>query len=654
MMVESLQESRVLVVEDESLIAEELRDRLERMGVEVVATVAAGEDAVTSAGNLHPDIILMDIRLRGRMDGVEAAARIGELYQIPVVYLTAHSDDATLLRAKRTEPYGYLLKPFEERDLRITLEMALFKHSAEKKLHQSRELYSKTLSGIAEGVIATDEQARITFMNQAAERLTEWNMEDVRGRIISEILSIVHPPPHLTLQEVTDRVLQFGERLVLDEAVMVTREGRQVYIGDTASPIHDARQNVRGMVLVVRDLTEQKRSQQAMRDAEMRLQQMQKMEAIGRLAGGIAHDVNNMMTIIRCNGDLILEKPDLDEAQRKRVDSMRQAAERSSTLARQLLAFSRKQVLKTVALDLNGIVFNMEQMLRSLLGAEIRIDTRLMPGISAVMADSAQLEQVLMNLVINARDAMPRGGSLCIETDQMTLSESRAELPELPDLKPGPYVVLRVSDSGIGMPTDVMPHIFEPFFTTKEVGKGTGMGLATVFGIVAQFNGSIRVRSVEGQGTTFEVYLPACGLAVTNRVSGIYPAKPVARETVLLVEDEPELRELVSTFLLDQNYRVLEASDGLEALALAEKEPGPIHLLLTDAIMPHISGKALADKLIETRPEMELIFMSGYTEDCLADRSMLKAGWGFVQKPFSKADLLKAVTKVLARKARKA
>lgn len=641
MTVESLQSSRVLVVEDESLIAEEIKDRLERMGVNVVAMVTSGEDAVLRAGELHPNIILMDIRLRGSIDGIEAAQRIATLHQIPVVYLTAHADDATLARAKRTAPYGYLLKPFAERDLRIVLEMALYKHSTEAQLHQSRELYATTLAGIIEGVIAADENACITFMNPAAERMTQWTAKEATGRPVKEVANVVHSKTHENVHDMTGHVLITGEPLLLDDVLLVARNGSEMSVFDSVSPIRNAENHVKGVVLVLRDLTEQKRLNDALRDADMRMQRMQKMDAIGRLAGGIAHDVGNMMMIVRGNGELLLEQHPMNDSVRTRVEGMLHAADRSSALARQLLAFSRKQSFTTLPVDLNEAVEGMRPMLHALLGPEIHIESNLNKRVAPIMADRAQIEQILMNLSINSRDAMPRGGTLKFETSFVAVKDESAG-----GLKPGMYSMLTVTDTGGGMSDEVKAHLFEPFFTTKGVGKGTGMGLATVFGIVAQFNGHIDISSTIGRGTSVRLHFPA--IEHSDRkglVSGSTNTIPTT--TVLLVEDEPELRELVVEFLKSQNYRVITAENGEEALDLAQKEAGSIELLLTDAMMPRMSGVMLAEKLGTLRPNTKVIFMSGYTEDCLTDRSSLKGGMAFIQKPFSKGDLLRKVADML-------
>lgn len=506
MVVEALRSSRVLVVEDEGLIAEEIKDRLERMGVNVVAMSATGEDAVQRAGELRPSIILMDIRLRGSMDGIEAASRISHLYNIPIVYLTAHSDDATLARAKQTTPYGYLLKPFEERDLRIVLEMALHKHVTEVELKQSRELYAETLSGLIEGVISADDRACVSFMNPAAERMTKWSAGEAKGHPISEVLSIRNVATRVEMHGFMGRVLITGEPLILDEALLVSRDGSEIPVFESIAPLRNSSKSVTGAVLVLRDLTEKKRADAALKEASQRIQNMQKMDAIGRLAGGIAHDVGNMMMIVLGNGEIVLNKLCQNAGCHGKLDAILRAANHSSTLTRQLLAFSRKQALSPKPLMLNEVVESMHQMLVSLLSKQIQIETRLSDAIPMVLADKGQLEQVVMNLSINARDAMPNGGTLTFETSNLSIDKPDSSFP---DLKPGQYVMLTVSDTGVGITDEAKAHLFEPYFTTKKAGEGTGMGLAAVFGIIMQLNGRIDAQSVLNKGATFRIFLPA-------------------------------------------------------------------------------------------------------------------------------------------------
>ena len=382
------------------------------------------------------------------------------------------------------------------------------------------------------------------------------------------------------------------------------------------------------------------------KSVETQLLQAQKMEAVGRLAGGIAHDFNNLLTAIFGSSDLLLGDLSADDQRRADVEDIKQAAQRAAALTRQLLAFSRQQVLAPQVLDMNALIADLEKMLRRLIGEDIEFRTVLAPDLGAVRADPGQLEQVIMNLAVNARDAMPHGGKLTVETVNADLDDAyaQAHIPAVP----GRYTMLAVSDTGIGMDTQVKAHIFEPFFTTKEKGKGTGLGLATVYGIVKQSNGYIWVYSEPGQGTSFKIYLPRVAAAAEPPApKPMAPASLRGSETVLLAEDEEAVRNLTRRVLAAHGYTVLTAADGQEALRLAEKHAGPIHLLLTDVVMPNMSGRQLAERVVSARYETKVLYLSGYTDDAIIHHGVLEPGIAFLQKPFTPQGLARKLREVL-------
>jgi two-component system cell cycle sensor histidine kinase/response regulator CckA len=381
---------------------------------------------------------------------------------------------------------------------------------------------------------------------------------------------------------------------------------------------------------------------------EQQLNQAQKMEAVGRLAGGIAHDFNNMLGVIIGYSDLVLDSVDQDSPTHRNVTQIKRAGERAASLTRQLLAFSRQQVLEPRVMNLNTAVAEMDKMLRRLIGADIDLESRLDSNLGAVKADPGHMEQVILNLAVNARDAMPQGGKLTIETTNVELDEIHAQLH--PPMMPGRFVMLAVTDNGTGMSRETQAHIFEPFFTTKEVGKGTGLGLATVHGVVSQNNGFIYVYSEPGQGTTFKIYLPLVEEAVEATYNGL-PEVTEERgtETILLVEDTEPLRELACIILKGCGYTVIEASNGAEALVIARRERGPIHLLLTDVIMPIMGGPELCRLLTAERPELRVLYLSGYTDAAIVRHNMLDPGLALLQKPFTKKALLRKVRNALDR-----
>jgi PAS domain S-box-containing protein len=378
---------------------------------------------------------------------------------------------------------------------------------------------------------------------------------------------------------------------------------------------------------------------------EEQLRQSQKMEAVGRLAGGVAHDFNNLLTVISSYSQLVME--DMGAADPRRADlvEVRKAATGAATLTRQLLAFSRQQVLEPKVIDLNEVVAGAGQMLKRLIGEDIDLVTALSPDLGAVKVDPGQVEQVIMNLAVNARDAMPDGGKLTIETATVTLGQDYADAHRV--VPPGSYVLLSVSDSGSGMDEAVKARLFEPFFTTKEQGKGTGLGLATVYGIVKQSGGFIWVYSEVGHGTTFKIYLPLVDEAVSGEPTSPPPASLHGTETILVAEDAVAVRSVAREVLRRHGYHVLAAAEGREALMAADRHPGPIHLLITDVIMPEMSGRQVADRLKERRPTIKVLFVSGYTDDAIVRHGILEPGISFLQKPFSPESLARKVREVL-------
>lgn len=389
-----------------------------------------------------------------------------------------------------------------------------------------------------------------------------------------------------------------------------------------------------------------KAAEAALHQSEAQLRQAQKLEAVGRLAAGVAHDFNNILTVITGHGEMLLRQLDLDDPRRKHGEQIEKAAYFAAALTRQLLAFSRKQIIQPRVLNLNTIVLNVEKMLRRLIGEDIEFGTVLEPMAACIKADPGQIEQVIMNLAVNARDAMPVGGKLTVTTANTTLDANY--LKNFPDLSPGDYVMLAITDTGTGMSDEVKAHLFEPFYTTKPTGKGTGLGLATCFGIVKQNTGHIALYSELGQGTTFKIYFPRIQSAVepthlrteTAEVGG-------GDETVLLVEDEPEVRNLAATTLRDKGYTVFEASNGEEGLRMAQQHEGKIDLVLTDVVMPVMGGKEMADALRADYPHTKVLFTSGYTEDALDFHGVLRPGLIFLQKPYMTATLARKVREVL-------
>ena len=628
--------ARILVVEDEPVVALDLRTRLTRMGYIVSETVARGEDAVEFVGTLCPNLILMDIRLRGVMDGISAAEEIRKRYGLPVIYLTAHADEATVNRARTTEPFGYILKPFDERELRTVIEMALYKHDAERKLRESERRYATTLSSIGDAVIATDPKGRVTFMNPVAEKLTGWSLADALDTSLDNVFNICHEDTRVTAENPIDRVLT--ERVIVglaNHTILISRDGKEIPIDDCAAPIFDDRGTLSGVVLVFRDVSEARRMNEHLRHS-------QKMEAVGQLAGGIAHDFNNMLTIILNYTELLLNSAGIDHPWSTFLAEIQRAGMRSSDLTRQLLTFCRQQPVAAQIVDLNEAVLKTEQMLRRLIGENFTLTVHLQPDLGSVCMDTGQLERILVNLSINARDAMGAQGRLLIETLNVEVGTG-----EIPDLPKGTYRCLRVKDNGSGIPNAVRDRIFEPFFTTKEPGKGTGLGLASVYGIVQQCGGCITFESTAGQGTTFIVYLPAAtgSTSADPRLRSL--PFPGGTETILLVEDESTVRKLSRHILCECGYTVLEAENGAEAIEIARQHAGHIDIVVTDIVMPIMGAKKMLQLIQPYLRRNKVILLSGYSDEDHITEPGSPLNTTFIQKPFSIAELTKTVRRVL-------
>jgi len=486
---------------------------------------------------------------------------------------------------------------------------------------------------------ALDRSGNVVIWNRAAETISGYRAKDVVGH--NQIWEWLYPDEDYR-REITDRVtavIRKGGATTDEETTIQTKDGEKRVISWYSRNLVDERGSSIGLVSLGRDVTEHKQLEQQLRQAG-------KMEAIGRLAGGVAHDFNNLLTAIMGYSDLLLSALDDDESTRQEVLEIKRSTDRAMSLTRQLLAFSRRQILQPKVLDLNEVVADMDRMLRRLIRVDIEFISALEPALGNVEADRGQLEQVIMNLAVNARDAMPRAGQMTIETQNVDVDAAYAEVR--PPMQPGRYVVLAVSDTGTGMDRDTQARIFEPFFSTKAQGKGTGLGLATVYGIVKQSDGYIWVYSEEGQGTTFKIYLPRVDKALSPSPKAAAAAEPArGSETILLVEDEEVVRRLTTRILRKSGYTVLEATHSDEAIERCEEYRDTIHLMLTDVVLRGLSGRDLAELLSTRRPDMKVIYMSGYTDEVIAHRGILKAGIPFIQKPFTVVSLSRKVREVL-------
>ena len=558
-------------------------------------------------------------------------------------------------------------RPFADRDevilLRLADQAAIAIRNAQMFAHErvlrtqaeTAEARSRTLShrirslleSTGEGIYGVDLDGRCTFINAAGARMLGYKPEELLGKGMHETMHHTrrdgspYPEGECRLVEVR----RTGRGVRLDDEVLWRRDGTSFAAEHSSSPIIEG-QKITGAVVTFVEITERKRTEEALRESEQQLRQAQKMEAIGRLAGGIAHDFNNLLTVILGRSQMLLHTLEPGDPGRQHVTLIQQSAERAGGLTQQLLAFSRKQVLQPRVLNLNTVVAGVEEILRRLIGEDVELVPVHGSDLWRVKADPGQLEQVILNLAVNARDAMPTGGQLTIETANVGLDDAfvRGHV----GARSGPHVRLAVSDTGVGMDAAIQAHLFEPFFTTKEPGKGTGLGLATVYGIVKQSDGYISVESAPGRGARFEVYLPRVD-EVTDRIelAPTLVAPYGGSETIFLVEDEDDLRELGREILEGQGYTVLEARNGREALEIGERHPGPIHLLMTDVVMPQMGGRELAERLVERRPETKVLYVSGYTADAIGQHGVLEANVTLLWKPFTPDALARKVREVL-------
>ncbi len=508
------------------------------------------------------------------------------------------------------------------------------RRKSEERFRQSEERFRKAFHGSPLPMtISTESAGRFLDANDAFLALVKLERPAVVGRTVSDLGYWVDSQARLTvLQRLHEsgKVIDFSAQL-LDSA------GEKHEASVSAEMIELEGQPC--VLTITRDTTETKRLQQ-------QFQQAQKMEAIGLLAGGVAHDFNNLLGVILGNSQLLEESSAFTTAQMKRIHEIEKAAQRATAVTRQLLAFSRRQVLETRVLDLNALITDVTKLLRRLIGEDVQLTLRLEPAAGHIKADPGQLEQVVMNLAVNARDAMPRGGQLVIETTNLDLTDDQPV--GLPQVAPGSYVLLSVSDTGCGMDAETQSRIFEPFFTTKELGKGTGLGLSMVYGVIKQSGGYIQVNTELGVGTTFKIYLPR----MNERLAAVDPQPsdveiPRGTETIILVEDEEALRFLTTEILEAAGYKILEAQNGLHAVELARQYGEQIHLLLTDVVMPGMNGRELADSLGVSRPGIKVLYVSGYTDELVAQHGLLSPGMELLHKPFTKDALLRRVRVVL-------
>jgi signal transduction histidine kinase/DNA-binding response OmpR family regulator len=689
---------QILLIDDTPADIDILLGQLTDAGF-VVRVAEDGEDGLTQSQCNPPDLIVLDVVLPG-IDGFETCRRLKaeeRTSAIPVIFLTSLADLSDKLHGFAAGGVDYLTKPIQPAEVmaRVRTQLALrdLTHQLEQAKHglelrvaertaelerRNREL--AVLNRVIAASVSQTEPAAIlqiacrelalvfelpqvhaTLLNNQRSQASVVAEEVAPGRlpILGRTFAVAGDPAlEYLLNQQAPLVVEDAGRdpVMLASRDIVEQRGTvsllvvpllidgAVIGGLTLSAI-ELRPFSAEEVSLASSVAKQVAGVLARQRLEAQYHQAQKMEALGRLTGGVAHDFNNILTAILGNCELLLDQLESAHPLRSDIEQISSAAQRAATLTRQLLVFSRQQLLQSKIVNLNELVTNLKKMLRRLISEHIVLQTKLAEPLAAVKADPSQLEQVLVNLVVNARDAMPQGGQLTIETANVELDEQYTQ--QHMNVASGEYVMLSVSDSGVGMTPEVQARLFEPFFTTKPAGQGTGLGLATCYGIVKQHGGQIWPYSEVGRGTTMKVYLPRSSEVEEPRTSVEPAARRGGDETVLLVEDEPEVRVLAARVLRQLGYTVLEAKDGGEALRMAGTNEGRIDLLLTDVVMPQLSGSELAAQLLGQEPELKIIYMSGYTEDRVVQDSWAEIGGAFLSKPFSATDLAQRVRATL-------
>ena len=633
---------RILHLEDNRNDAELVQAMLAEDGLACeIVRVENRDDFVGTLDRERFDLIISDFTLPS-YDGRSALLLAREKCPgTPVLFFSGTLGEESAIQSLKDGATDYVLmqRPARfvsavRRALREAEEHAARQRS-EKAMREAQERFISIYQSSKDAIAYSTLDGLLLEVNDSFVKLTGCAREE----LLTKTYQTLTPTEYRKREaEIVQKIIRTGEPAEYEKEFL-RKDGSRVAVSLTVFIVKGPRGRLGGLAAIIKDITERK-------SLESQLRQAQKMEAIGQLTGGIAHDFNNLLTVINGYSELTLQLLKADDPLRSNLEQIKEAGERAASLTRQLLAFSRRQVLEPKVLDLNAVVTNLEKMLTRMIGEDIDLVATLTPGLGRVKADPGQIEQVIMNLAVNARDAMSNGGRLTIETANMELDENFAQRHVV--VKPGRYVMLAVSDTGCGMDAETQRRIFEPFFTTKEIGKGTGLGLATVYGIVKQSGGSIWVYSEVGQGTTFKVYLPR----VEEEPDAVLPSAVretslKGTETILLIEDDEPLRKLALSILRRGGYTVLAASDRTEALQLCGRHQGPIHLMLADVVMPGMSGREFADKLAQIRPDMKVLLMSGYTDDTITRHGALVEEVAFLQKPFTTYGLLSKVREVL-------
>lgn len=640
----------VLLIEDEPAHAELIERAFEEHSEFRLTSVTNLTSAQKYLIPCKPALIITDWRLPDG-NGLNLLEFPQVRDQIPVIVMTSYGNERVAVEALKNGASNYVVKSVEilgdmphitERVLR-DWQIRTEHERTEKSLRESERQLRRITENMLDIICESDARGICQYISPSCEAVLGYKPEEIIGK---DLFDFVYIDDELIARRAA-RQLNRERQSSRNEYRYRHRNGHYIWLEVIGRPLLDTNGKIESVIFTGRDISERKKTEEKLRKAEEDLRHAQKMEAIGRLAGGVAHDFNNLLTVISVCGEFLFDSFDDDNPLKDTAREVLTSAERAANLTRQLLLFSRQQVQKPRILDLNEVVNDMEKFLRRLIHENIEFILDLQPDLAFIKCDAGQLEQVIMNLAVNASDAMPTGGRLLIETHNVEVDE--VMVAQMTDLKVGSYVMLAVSDTGVGISKEILPQIFEPYFTTKEVGKGTGLGLAMVYGIVKQSGGHIQVYSELGKGTTFRIYLPIASENTAIEKSGHQVKKArTGSETILVVEDDLTLLQITCRILQEQGYCVLYAQHPEDAIKLVQSYQDTIHLLLTDIVMPSMSGQELAEQLLQLKPELKVMYVSGYTDNLLllqriVDSSVEK----FLQKPFSINQLLSKISEIL-------
>lgn len=638
--------ANILVVESEQAIAATLSERLRALRYQIVGSVASGEHALEAVATERPDLVLLNLTLHRPLDGVETADRIREAFDVPVVFVTADTNEATLELAHSAAPFGYVVQPFSSQELRATIEQALFQHANERKLRRMERWLSTTLRSIGEGVLTVDSRGLVTFLNEQAELITGWSRLAATGRKATEVFVAVDEDADEPVSDPVRHALHSGRTIELGAAIALRRrDGTILPIGASAAPIRDDQGGVLGVVVVFRDRSSRRAAEEARRAIERQVQEAQRLESLTVLAGGIAHDFNNLLAVILGNAELCAPHvPEGSEAHRY-LAAIEKSTQQAARLCQQMLAFAGKSPQRATSLSLATLLTDTTSLLRASISSLVDLQVDVDPATPRVRGDAGQLRQLAMNLISNAAEAIAEAHGTVIVRARRASADDLSSARIDPPLAPGTYAILEVEDSGCGMDPATLERSFDPFFSTKFTGRG--LGLAAVKGIVRAHGGRISVDSRVGLGTSFRVYLPVESNPRAG-VGGNRPrnATPLAPGRVLIADDKSSIRTMIRLMLERQGFEVVEARDGSEAVDLYRQGEAPFAFVILDLTMPNRNGFEALQAMRSVHGGVRSILISGYAEsDTL--RSLGDQGPDvFLQKPFTPAQLSDAIARI--------